>query len=60
MASGYALPLPPPLDIYGTQAADNWKKFKQAWTNYVLAMELNKKVETVQVATLLMVIGEDV
>ena len=59
MASGYALPPPSPLDIHGAQAADNWKKFKRAWTNYALAMELNKKAETVQVATLLTVIGED-
>ena len=59
MASGYPLPPPPPLDIHGTQAADNWKKFKRAWTNFSLAIELNKKPEPVQVATLLTVIGEE-
>ena len=59
MASGYPLPPPPPLDIHGTQAADNWKKFKRAWTNFSLATELNKKPEPVQVATLLTVIGEE-
>ena len=30
-----------------------------AWTNYSQATELNKKPEAVQVATLLMVIGEE-
>ena len=45
MASGYPLPPPPPLDIHGTQAADNWKKFKRAWTNFSLAIKLNKKPE---------------
>ena len=30
MAAGYALL---PLNIHGTPAADNWKKFKSAWTN---------------------------
>ena len=59
MASGYPLPPPPPLDIHGTQAADNWKKFKRAWTNFSLAIELNKKPEPVQVTTLLTVIGEE-
>ena len=59
MASGYPLPPPPPLEIHGVQAADNWKKFKRAWTNFSLAIELNKKPEPVQVATLLTVIGEE-
>ena len=60
MANGYPLPPPPPLEIHGVQAADNWKKFKRAWTNFSLAIELNKKPEPVQVATLLTVIGEEV
>ena len=59
MATGYALPPPPPLDVHGVQVADNWKRFERAWRNYALAMELNKKSETIQVATLLTVIGEE-
>ena len=59
MATGYTLPPPPPLDIHDAQAAEKWKKFKLAWTNYSLATELNKKPEVVQVATLLTVIGEE-
>ena len=53
--------LPPPqtLEIHDTQAAEKWKKFKRAWTNYALATELNTKSEAVPVATLLTVIGEE-
>ena len=54
-----SLPPPAPLEIHGPQAAENWKRFKQAWTNYALATELNKKDEPVQVATLLTVIGKE-
>ena len=60
MATGYALPPPPPLDVHGVQVADNWKRFERAWRNYALAMELNKKSEMIQVATLLTVIGKEV
>ena len=59
MAASYTLPPPPVLDIHDPQAAEKWKKFKWAWTNYALATELNKKPEAVQVATLLTVIGEE-
>ena len=59
MASGYTLPPPQALEIHDPQAADKWKKFKRAWTNYALATELNKKSEAIQVATLLTVIGEE-
>lgn len=53
------LPPPHPLEIHDPQAAEKWKKFKRAWSNYALATELNKKDEAVQVATLLTVIGEE-
>ena len=59
MASGYALPPPAPLEIHDSNAAEKWKRFLLAWTNYALATELNKKSGAVQVATLLTVIGED-
>ena len=59
MATGYALPLPAPLEIHVPNAAENWKKFLSAWENYALATELNKKAIAVQVATLLTVIGEE-
>ena len=59
MASGFNLPPPAPLAIHDQNAADKWKKFRLAWTNYALAAELGKKSEAVQVATLLTVIGEE-
>ena len=57
MATGYSLPPPSPLEIHDANASDKWKKFYRAWSNYVIATELNKKSEAVQVATLLTVIG---
>ena len=59
MAAGYTLPHPAILEIHDPQASEIWKRFKRAWTNYALATELNKKPEAVQVATLLIVIGEE-
>ena len=61
MATGnnYTLPAPPPLEIHDHQAAEKWKRFKRAWSNYSLATELDGKPEKVQVAMLLTVIGED-
>ncbi|XP_048577104.1 uncharacterized protein K02A2.6-like [Nematostella vectensis] len=59
MASGYVLPPPAPLEIHNSNAADKWKRFVLAWKNYSLATGLNEKVEAVQVATLLTVIGEE-
>ncbi len=51
--SNYVLPPPQTLEIYDSQVAEKWKRFKRAWTNYALATELNAKPEAVQVATLL-------
>lgn len=59
MASGFSLPPPAPLELHDQNAAEKWKKFHLAWTSYSLAMELDKKAEPVQVATLLTVIGEE-
>ena len=50
---------PPPLEIHDAQASEKWNKFKAAWSSYALALELDKKSQAVQVATLLTVIGED-
>ena len=55
----YSLPPPAMLEIHHTQAAERWKRFKTAWTNYSIATGLNGKEEAVQVATLLTVIGEE-
>ena len=59
MVAGYALPPPPPLEIHDANMYDKWKKFYRTWSSYVIATELNKKAEAVQVATLLTVIGEE-
>ena len=59
MASGYSLPPPLPLEIHSTNASEKWKKFYRAWNSYIVATELNKKSEAVQLATLLTVIGEE-
>ena len=59
MASGNLLPVPQPLEIHDSQAADKWKRFKRAWASYALATGLDEKAEKVQVATLLTVIGEE-
>ena len=59
MATGFTLTPPPPLEINDGNIAEKWKKFRLAWSNYVLATEVDKKSEAVQVATLLTVIGEE-
>ena len=55
----FALPPPTPLDINDSNAAENWKEFEQAWRNYSVAMKLHQEPETVQIATLLTVIGAE-
>ena len=57
MTSGYSLPPPHVLEIHDTQASEKWKKFKRAWMSYALATVLDKKLETVQVVTLLTIVG---
>ncbi len=47
------------LEIHDSQVAVKWTKFKWAWLSYALGTELNEKDEAVQVATLLIVIGEE-
>ena len=58
MASN-ALPVPAPLEIHDSNAADKWRKFLAAWENYALATEFRDKPQSVKVATLLTEIGED-
>ena len=53
MASPFGLLSPTPLEIPDINTADKWKKFNRAWMDYSLAMELNKKSEAIQVATVL-------
>ena len=55
----YALPPPAPLDIHDSNTAEKWKEFEQAWRNYSVAMKLHQEPETVQISTLLTVIGAE-
>ena len=59
MASKYMLPPPPALEIHDSQAAEKWRRFKRAWTNYSLATGLSEKDQAIQVATLLTIVGEE-
>ena len=59
MTSAPGLPPPQALDIHAPDCAEKWNRFERSWESYSLAMDLDKKEETRQVATLLTVIGED-
>ena len=59
MAMHFGLPPPEPLDLSGGNISENWKKFKQKFTNYEIATGINKKETATRVATLLTVIGND-
>ena len=59
MAVHFGLPPPEPLDLSGGNISENWKKFKQKFTNYEIATGINKKESATSVATLLTVIGND-
>ena len=53
------VPVPSALDINDINASDKWTRFRSAWDNYFLAVDLDTKPETKQVAVLLSVIGEE-
>ncbi|KAL9987019.1 hypothetical protein ACROYT_G001253 [Oculina patagonica] len=59
MALRFSLLLPKPQESHDQNGAEKWKKFNLAWKSYAQATELNKRLEAVQVTTLLTVIGED-
>ena len=59
MAMHFGLPHQEPLDLSGGNICENWKKFKQKFTNYEIATGINKKETATRVATLLTVIGND-
>ena len=53
------LPSPEPLDLRGGNVSENWKNFKQKYTNYEIATGVNTKESATRVVTLLTVIGKD-
>ena len=50
--------VPHPIDMKG-DLANNWEFFKESWTNYKIATELDTKNENIRVATLLVTIGKE-
>lgn len=52
------IPLPTALETKGN-LSKNWKLFKQIWSNFEIATDLNEKTDAKRVATLLSVIGKD-
>ena len=50
---------PPEKMVVDGHVAGNWEFFKDAWNNYAIAVELSKKDNAIQVATLLSVMGKD-
>ena len=59
MAFHLGLPSPELLDLRGENVSENWKKFKQKYTNYEIATGINTKGSATRVAMLLIVIGND-
>lgn len=57
MAS-FQIPPPPPMQSKGNTEI-NWQNFEEAWTDYCIATELDKKDAKIQVATLKTVMGQD-
>mgnify|MGYP000117378362 FL=1 len=55
--NNFVLPL---LNLEATNLADEWKHWLEAFGNYRIATELNKKEDTVQRATLLHLTGTGV
>ena len=54
----YQLPVPDPMQCTG-DVANNWKSFKEAYTDYATTTELHKKEKAIQAATLKTVMGKE-
>ena len=50
--------VPHPIDMK-EDLANDWEFFKESWTNYEIATELDTKNENIRVATLLVTIGKE-
>ena len=50
---------PPEKMVIDGDTAGNWQYFRDSWDNYATTTELEKKDKTVQVATLLSVMGKE-
>ena len=58
MATSPGIPVPDPMDIKG-DLANNWAFFKELWTNYIIATELDTKNQKIRVATILVTTGKE-
>ena len=59
MAAGRLLNPPDPLQPSSGNVSQNWKRFKQKWSNYELAIGTARKDYPIRVATFLTVIGDE-
>ena len=54
-----ALPPPKPLKLHEGNIAENWRKFKKAWSCYEIAAGFRGKGDRIRASALLSVIGEE-
>ena len=59
MAAGRLLNPPDHLELSSGNVSQNWKRFKQKWSNYELAIGIARKEDLIWVATFLTVIGDE-
>ena len=59
MAERQFFPPPEPLQVSIGNSSQNWKRFKQKWSNYELATGVAAKDDAIRVATILTVIGDE-
>ena len=59
MAAGRLLNPPDHLQLSSGNVSQNWKRFKQKWRNYDLAIGIARKEDPIRVATFLTVIGDE-
>ena len=50
---------PPPLDTKQKAVVENWKLWRQSWSNYLIITGLDKETDEYKVALLLHSIGPD-
>ena len=58
MATSGGIPVPHPIDMK-RYLANSWEFFKEPWTNYEIATELDTKNGKITVATLLATMGKE-
>ena len=55
----YQIAAPDPMNFTGQDVSNNWKIYREAYDDYVIATDLVKKSEQVQVVTLKSVMGTE-